>query len=351
MDKFDMNMESTIFLANSLQQSREYAEKCKELNSVGLTDDISSYLPSAQEQEERAPHIEDIYNKITQTDINNRVLESDMPKLIEEIQRLEMNIIEMQDMAFLGGQDKVDKKCSDLVGSPENSELPNLIRQLYELIEDNPNSVVGLTDFQKSFAPHFKERVINMCSAEKIELSDLPETILDIFGRDGRNAIMLIIVLVFLLLWLDFRNVSEALIAMLPLACGIFWMVGIMQAFGLMLNMVNMIGLPLIIGIGIDDGVHLVHRWKHEGNNNLFRIFSSTGKAILLTSITTMFAFGSLGFSSFRGWASFGTTLFIGVGACFLSSVIVLSGVLGYVDKYRNKIKVKEYNPIKLDGK
>jgi len=121
--------------------------------------------------------------------------------------------------------------------------------------------------------------------------------------------------------------------AMIPLACGVFWMVGFMHLIGMQINVVNIIGLPLIIGIGIDDGVHIMHRWKHEGKGKIRTIFSSTGKAIFLTSLTTMFAFGSLVFSIFRGWASFGGALFIGVGACFLTTVIILPGILGLIEK------------------
>ena len=93
----------------------------------------------------------------------------------------------------------------------------------------------------------------------------------------------------------------------------------------------------MIIGIGIDDGVHIIHRWRHEGKKKMQIVYSSTGKAILLTSLTTMFAFGSLTFSIFPGWASFGATLFIGVGTCFLTSIIILSGIIGWMEREKKK--------------
>jgi predicted RND superfamily exporter protein len=123
--------------------------------------------------------------------------------------------------------------------------------------------------------------------------------------------------------------------AMLPLACGIFWMVGLMYLSGIMLSIMTVIALPMIVGIGIDDGVHIMHRWRSEGNGNVKTVFASTGKAIFLTSLTTGFAFGSLVFSVFRGWAQFGAALAIGVGTCFLTTVIVLPGIIGFLN--RNK--------------
>ena len=121
---------------------------------------------------------------------------------------------------------------------------------------------------------------------------------------------------------------------MIPLAFGAFWMVGIMNLSGMLLNFMTMMGLPLIIGIGIDDGVHIMHRWQNEGKGKIKIIFSSTGKAILLTSLTTMLAFGSMMFSVFPAWVWFGQSLFIGVAACFLTTVIILPGIIGLIEKH-----------------
>jgi predicted RND superfamily exporter protein len=154
-----------------------------------------------------------------------------------------------------------------------------------------------------------------------------------ISARDGRRAIMLTLVIVFFLLWADFRKPLYALMAMIPLGLGAFWMVGIMNLSGMMMNFMTLMGVPLIIGIGIDDGVHIMHRWYYEGKGKLKVIFSSTGKAVLLTSATTMLAFGSMVFSVFPAWGMFGGSLFIGVGACFLTTVIILPGLIGWIER------------------
>jgi len=64
-------------------------------------------------------------------------------------------------------------------------------------------------------------------------------------------------------------------------------------------------------------------------------VLSSTGKAILLASLTTMLAFGSMMFSPFRGYASLSYALIFGVGACFFTTVIILPAFMGLID--RNK--------------
>jgi len=124
---------------------------------------------------------------------------------------------------------------------------------------------------------------------------------------------------------LDFRSLRHTVLAMIPLIFGSAWMLGLMKTFGMMLNIMNVMGLPLIIGIGIDYGVHFIHRYRLEGGDRVFEIFSSTGKAVLLTSITTIIGFASLISLPHRGTASMGLVLVIGIAACFLTSVLILA--------------------------
>jgi len=387
LDKFDMGMDYALVLTDNPDQSRLLGQSVRDLDSVAMTEDISLYLPSPEQQEKRIPHIVEIQEEIQSSPVNQNLLAGEIPDLNREIDRLRMNIMEIQDMAFLGGQDKVDTKCQAIVGDPENPGSENIIQELLDLLDGDVDLISQeISKFQRVFAPYFKESVIQMGSTESIQLSDLPVSILDryansnrdqflitvfpasdiwknaeflkrfagdletvsdkatgmppvfqalirIIGRDGRNAMLLTLVVVFFLLWLDFRNPLHALMAMIPLAFGVFWMVGIMKLSGMMLTVMNVMGFPLIIGIGIDDGVHIIHRWKHEGKGKIWTIFSSTGKAILLTSLTTMLAFGSLVFSIWRGFGHLGGALFIGVGACFLTTVIVLPGIIGWIER------------------
>ncbi len=186
-----------------------------------------------------------------------------------------------------------------------------------------------------NYLDHFTDD-LDRVSEKVTGMPPIMKELISVIGNDGKNAALLTILVVFMLLWLDFRKIKYAVIAMIPLVAGFVWMVGLMKLTGMQLTVVNVMGLPMIIGIGIDYGVHAVHRWRSEEKGKVNKIFASTGKAILLSVLTTMLAFGSLIFSIWRGFGSLGAAMFIGVGACFLSTVIILSGIIGFLER-KNK--------------
>ena len=135
-------------------------------------------------------------------------------------------------------------------------------------------------------------------------------------------------VLVVLVLLADYRRLGPTLLALAPLAMGIPWMLGGMRLLGLSYNFANLVAIPLIIGVGIDNGVHLVHRFLLEGEQGMAMVIRHTGRAILIASSTTMIGFGSLALASHRGLASLGLVLLIGVGACLIASLVVLPNLI-----------------------
>jgi predicted RND superfamily exporter protein len=134
--------------------------------------------------------------------------------------------------------------------------------------------------------------------------------------------------LVLLILILDYRNLRDACLASLPLALGVVWMMGLMRVLGISFNFANLVAVPLIIGVGIDNGVHVIHRVRLEGVDGMGVVLRHTARAILIASLTTMIGFGSLALASHRGLASLGTVLLLGVGSCLVTSVIVLPNML-----------------------
>ena len=78
---------------------------------------------------------------------------------------------------------------------------------------------------------------------------------------DAIIASLVGIVAVFLLMWADLGGPIRALLGLLPLLVGMVWMLGAMAILGFRLNFFNIFVLTMIVGIGVDYGVHLLHRW------------------------------------------------------------------------------------------
>jgi predicted RND superfamily exporter protein len=92
----------------------------------------------------------------------------------------------------------------------------------------------------------------------------------------------------------------------------------------------------MLIGMGVDNGVHLVHR--HRTNPEEVDVLAtSTARAVFYAALTTMLSFGSLGFASHRGIAAIGQLLTVGVGLTLVCYVVVLPAVLEWDDRRRRR--------------
>ena len=143
MDKFDLSMDYAMIIADDVDESRDLAKRYRDRGTVAMSEDISLYLPSAEQQQKRIPHIEDVKHAIQKSRIKPSFRAPDMPDLMKEIDRLEMNVMEMQDMAYVGGQDKVDDACKKIIGEPKVQNTINLFGQLRELIQSRQSAAPG----------------------------------------------------------------------------------------------------------------------------------------------------------------------------------------------------------------
>ncbi|TWT39177.1 MMPL family transporter [Blastopirellula retiformator] len=135
---------------------------------------------------------------------------------------------------------------------------------------------------------------------------------------------------VLMVLILDFRSLRHSLLALTPVGFGSAMLFGIQGFMDIPLNPANMIVLPLILGIGIDDGVHVLHDFRCQSGRR-YRISASTATAVLITSLTTMIGFGSLMLADHQGLQSLGRVLTIGVTCCLFTSLILLPAFLSTI--------------------
>lgn len=158
--------------------------------------------------------------------------------------------------------------------------------------------------------------------------------LLSLSRREGVRSAQLACVLVFLAVLADARRLRYAIVTVVPLAFGIIWTLGAMSLIGLDFNFANVVAAPLLLGIGIDDGVHMMHRYREEGPGRIPAVLQSTGRAVVLTSLTTMIGFGVFELAHHQGLESLGRVMVIGVFSCLLGSLTALPTLLVLLERW-----------------
>jgi hypothetical protein len=136
------------------------------------------------------------------------------------------------------------------------------------------------------------------------------------------QALLYAFVMVSLIIFVVLRQVTDTLLVLVPIAVATVMTAALTVVVGMPFNYANIIALPLLVGIGVDNGIHVVHRMRTESAYRLFD--TSTMRAVLASALTTAASFGNLAFSAHAGTASMGVLLALGLAASMAATLIVL---------------------------
>ncbi len=202
---------------------------------------------------------------------------------------------------------RVDGKLKTVVhvypsqGPWEKDKTRALVREILENTPTGPNSSMFVTGIQT-----------------------ISEELKSLVRQSFKVSTGVSVALVFLILFIHFRNVTLVFLTLTPLLISVVWMLGTMKVLGIDITIINFVATPIIIGIGIDDGVHIVEKYLHRKTADLGPLMAACGKAVTLTSLTTIFGFSSLFLAEYSGFQSLGLCAIMGVFFCWLGSVILL---------------------------
>jgi hypothetical protein len=144
--------------------------------------------------------------------------------------------------------------------------------------------------------------------------------------RSYEEAALYALAAIALLVFLHFRSLGAVILSFLPVGIGSIWLAGIMGWFNIPLNPANIMTLPLVIGIGVTNGIHILNRYAEEQSPSI--LAKSTGKAVLVSGLTTIAGFGSLALAKHRGIESLGYVMATGVAMCMLGGLTFLPALL-----------------------
>jgi len=123
--------------------------------------------------------------------------------------------------------------------------------------------------------------------------------------------------------WIDFGSLRTALLATSTVVAGVLLMMGLLGPLGLSLNLANFFAVPMLLGLGIDSAIHVLHRWKRDPDG-----LPATLTATAFTGVTTAIGFGALILADHRGLASLGWAMLVGSIACVIVAVVALPALL-----------------------
>ena len=149
---------------------------------------------------------------------------------------------------------------------------------------------------------------------------------IEILQRGYIRAALWAFLVIAIMVFIDLRGALATALTMVPLMTGTVWMIGAMALFGIRFNPANILTLPLMVGIGVAYGIYVVQRYREDGEPAFYG--KSTGRALMLSALTAVIAFGSLLTGAHRGISSLGLVMTIGVVACLLSSMTLLPALL-----------------------
>lgn len=150
--------------------------------------------------------------------------------------------------------------------------------------------------------------------------------ILRMISREGPTILLVVLVLVLLTLWLLMGELRQALLALLPAVMTLVMTVGLLAAVGLQLNYLNIIMIPVLMGIAVDGGVHLTTRQRAQALD--LEALAETAQAISGAVLTTALGFGAMILAEHPGLSSLGELALLGLGINLLACLLGLAGLL-----------------------
>jgi hopanoid biosynthesis associated RND transporter like protein HpnN len=369
-------------LADSVTQATNLEARLKALPSVGSIDSMTQYLAEEQSRElallreikrEIAPihfhpadpnpvNISELRQSLLSLNSYLRFAEAevkkDEPDLYQQLVALRKAVGKMLDQLLLD-----DRTIDSLKLAAFQQALFNDVRETFEHIKNQDDSgPLRVNDLPVALRERFvgvsgrlllqvypKKDVWNREAQEEFvqqlrtvdpKVPGTPVQLLEyttLLKKSFEEAAVYSLIAIALLVFIHFRSVSCVILSLLPVAIGFLWLLGLMGHFGLPFNPANIMTLPLVIGVGVTNGIHILNRFAEEQQPSI--LAKSTGKAVIVSALTTIAGFGSLILAKHRGIESLGWMMATGTTTCMVAGITFLPALLNLLAQHGWSIK------------
>jgi predicted RND superfamily exporter protein len=351
-------------LTPSLDAANQLADAVRDLPGIDRVVTLTDFLP--EEQDEKVELLEDVAMFLNLTSIEE-LAPANEEETVRALEELQQDLRAAHTHATPGSPlaqstERLAEAVGALLESPQRSAakleelqaillgtLPDQLTRLQDSLEAKPLSMAALPDglvsrmqaddgharvqvypssdlWEDSAMVDFVEGIRPLWS----DITGLPVNLVEsaeATWQSLREAMLWATLAITLLLIVLWRRLGDTLIALGPLLVAVV----LTQVSTLLLpvsfTFVNVMVLPLLLGIGIDGSVHLVHRARRKGSSRDLRSATTT-RAVWFSALTTIASFGTLVISGHRGVASLGFLLVVGMMWVLAANLVVLPALL-----------------------
>ncbi len=394
-ERFGISVWQHFALAGSVDEARELAARYEKAPFVRGAESIADYVVSPEEARDRLEILARIEASRNGMTLSGPWTGDDAGGFADELQRLEWNMVELGDLAAasLGEKSLPVRKRNAMIrevfgsdtGAAGQEVFGNAIAATNELLARDPEGGLRvLSKLDGEFAEAMDARIDALVSAGRpLAPEDLPEDLrsdlvtddglrylvhiqgaADLSGdeavrsfaegiarvkpdttgtlslglalsgeilRESERAAVIVGALIFVAVFLGFGSLRPTLVSATAFLCAFAWVFGLSPAIG-KFNIVNILALPLIIGIGIDYCVHVISALADKEDPAL--ALGKTIKSVTLSMLTTLIGFGSLALiGQFKSVSDLGKTLSAGIVCCYLTAILVVPALMGLRSK------------------
>ena len=314
--EFHVHFNPWVLSASNLSELQEKHQQCSQLDFVGRVESFASFIPPDQEERleqlnlhknERQTQLQQVHSLIAMNSLrmpNNDA--RDMESLVQWAQILE-----------------ILEEAHNTIPTIETT--PKFFRDNLQL----PDNRLLLFVYPKHASMDGKILQEQRLALEKIDpnvagLGTAIEGVL--FTERPWLWSTSIAILLFLVgyIAMDIKKSRYIILTLLPVLFGSAYTLGILCATDIDCSPITLLAIPLLLGLGIDDGIHVVHKILENTAEPLEQSISSIGQAILFTTITSCASFAVLLCTDHPGMESLGLVLLIGLPCCFIASITIV---------------------------
>lgn len=357
-----------------LETAEAVAVRARELETVRLALTLQSYVPDDQEEkleilgdlamifetppgagdverpqqsvEEQVQALRDLYEYLgsDELDLSETVAPGSSAPLAGSVVRLQDHLRDFVERAEREGNEAALANLEAILMAPLPAQLERLRHAMQAesiTLESLPEGLVKRmkTDDGRARIQVFPEvdlrrleefrAFVQELKAFDVTTTGVPVNIVE-FGRAVEvaffQAVGAAILMISAMLYYLWRRFSDVIFVMVPLFMGAILTAATVVATGNTFNFTNVIVVPLIFGLGVDSGIHMVHEAREGAGKRLVNTF--TARAVYYSAVTTIVSFGSLGLAGHNGLKGLGITLTAGLLYTVLCVLFLLPALI-----------------------